>query len=321
MRNPRWGTAGPIAVTLAAAALTVSACGSSNGSSEAGGAYGGAGSTGYGTPTSSSTGGAMTQAADLRTESTRAGTVLATSHGMTLYYYTKDTPGSGKSSCTGDCASAWPPLTGSAQAPAGVKLPGPIGSITRAGGIHQVTINGYPIYTYAADKSPGQVTGNGAGGVWHVIKLSASASAGTTGGTSTTSRVLKSEVTPAGTVLANPTGLTVYYYSKDKPGSGTSACTGACAREWPPVVTPVRIPAGITLPGPLGSIALRDGRRQITINGYPIYRYAGDKAPGQASGNGIGGEWHVIKLTAKASGGSSSSGSSSGGSSSGGYGY
>src|SRR6516165_8032333 len=83
MRNPRWGTAGPIAVTLAAAALTVSACGSSSGSSGAGGANGGT----------------TAQTAGLRTEHTSAGTVLATSQGMTLYYYSGDKPGSGKSSC------------------------------------------------------------------------------------------------------------------------------------------------------------------------------------------------------------------------------
>jgi predicted lipoprotein with Yx(FWY)xxD motif len=237
----------------------------------------------------------MAQTTDLRTENTSAGTVLATSHGLTLYYYSKDRPGSGKSSCAGGCASVWPPLTGTAQAPAGVTLPGPIGSITRSGGVHQVTINGYPAYTYAGDKSSGQVAGNGLGGVWHVIKLSRGS--GSAGG------LMKAEVTPAGKVLANSHGMTVYYYSEDKPGSGTSACTAACARVWPPVIAPIRIPAGMTLPGPLGSITLPGGKRQVTINGYPIYRYAGDKAPGQASGNGIEGKWHVIKLTASRSGG------------------
>jgi predicted lipoprotein with Yx(FWY)xxD motif len=170
------------------------------------------------------------------------------------------------------------------------------------------------VYTYAADKSPGQVTGNGVGGKWHVIKLS--------GGSGSAGGLMKAEVTPVGKVLANPHGMTVYYYSKDRPGSGTSACTGTCARQWPPVLAPVRIPAGMTLPGPLGSITLPDGKRQVTINGYPIYRYAGDKAPGQASGNGIKGKWHVIKLTGSGSGGSGSGGSGSGGSGSGGgYGY
>jgi predicted lipoprotein with Yx(FWY)xxD motif len=306
MRNLRWGAAGPVAVTLVAMALAVSACGGSRGSSGAGGAYAGYGGGGSGTPASSSSGGTMAQTADLRTENTSAGTVLATSRGMTLYYYSKDKPGSGTSACAGGCASVWPPLTGTARAPAGVTLPGPIGSITRRGGLQQVTVNGFPVYTYAADKSPGQVTGNGVGGKWHVIKLS--------GGSGSAGGLMKAEVTPVGKVLANPHGMTVYYYSKDRPGSGTSACTGTCARQWPPVLAPVRIPAGMTLPGPLGSITLPDGKRQVTINGYPIYKYAGDKTPGQASGNGIKGEWHVIKPT---SSGSAGSGSGSGG----GYGY
>jgi predicted lipoprotein with Yx(FWY)xxD motif len=73
--------------------------------------------------------------------------------------------------CTGSCASAWPPLAAPVRAPAGVRLPGPLGMITRPGGVRQVTINGYPIYTYAGDKAPGQATGNGIAGAWHVIKI------------------------------------------------------------------------------------------------------------------------------------------------------
>jgi len=44
--------------------------------------------------------------------------------------------------------------------------------ITRPGGVRQVTINGYPVYRYAGDKAPGQDTGNGIEGAWHVIKIS-----------------------------------------------------------------------------------------------------------------------------------------------------
>ena len=84
--------------------------------------------------------------------------MLASSRGLTLYYYTEDKPGSGKSVCTGSCASAWPPLAAPVRAPAGVRLPGPLGMITRPGGLRQVTINGYPIYTYAGDKAPGQAS-------------------------------------------------------------------------------------------------------------------------------------------------------------------
>ena len=50
------------------------------------------------------------------------------------------------------------------------------------------------------------------------------------------------------------------------------------------------------------------GDAQVTINGYPIYTYTGDKAPGQAAGNGIEGAWHVIKIGSTADLGRSSQG-------------
>jgi predicted lipoprotein with Yx(FWY)xxD motif len=235
----------------------------------------------------------MAQTAALKAESTSAGMVLASGSGLTLYYYSDDRPGNGKSACTGSCASAWPPLTGTAQAPSGVTLPGEIGSITRQGGVHQVTVNGYPVYTYADDKSPGQVSGNDVGGVWHVIKVSGGSASAS--GSSGHGGMMKVETTSAGKVLANPHGLTVYYYTGDKPHSGVSSCTGSCATAWPPVVAPVQVPASVKLAGSPGAIVRPNGVRQVTINGYPIYRYAEDKAPGQALGNGVGGEWHVIK--------------------------
>ncbi len=281
MRNPGWAAA-----MLVATALAVTACGASSsaGSSGAGSAYG-VPTGNSATPGTAATQ-AATQTAALKVARTDAGTVLASSRGLTLYYYTEDKPGSGKSACTGSCASAWPPLAAPVRAPAGVRLPGPLGTITRPGGGAQVTINGYPIYTYAGDKAPGQAIGNGIEGAWHVIKI----------GTAAQAAALKVERTSAGTVLASSGGLTLYYYTEDKPGSGKSACTGSCASAWPPLAAPVRAPAGARLPGPLGMITRPGGFRQVTINGYPIYTYAGDKAPGQATGNGVGGVWHVIKV-------------------------
>ena len=280
MRNLGWAAA-----ALTATALAVTACGPSFDSS-------GAPGSAYGTPTGSSSqtsaSGATAQTSALKVTRTSAGTVLASSRGLTLYYYTEDKPGSGKSACTGSCASAWPPLAAPVRAPAGVRLPGPLGVITRPGGGVQVTINGYPIYTYAGDKAPGQVAGNGTEGAWHVIKIGSTAAS--------QAAALKITRTRAGTVLASSRGLTLYYYTEDKPGSGKSACTGSCASAWPPLVGPVRAPAGVRLPGPLSVITRPDGVRQVTINGSPIYTYAGDKAPGQVAGNGIEGAWHVIKI-------------------------
>jgi predicted lipoprotein with Yx(FWY)xxD motif len=165
MRSLGWAAA-----ALTATTLVVTACGSSSySSSAAGGAYG--------TPAGSSSQRAMptstgaSQAPALKVTLTSAGAVLASSRGLTLYYFTKDKPGSGKSACTGGCAGAWPPLVAPVGAPAGVPLPGTLGMITRPGGVRQVTLNGYPIYTFVGDKAQGQATGNGLEGVWYVIKI------------------------------------------------------------------------------------------------------------------------------------------------------
>jgi hypothetical protein len=98
MRNPGWAGAALIAV-----ALTVTACGTGSGSS-AGGAYGYGNQATQAATTSASPSSVMTAA--LKTEATRAGTILANSHGLTLYYYSADKRGSGKSACTGGCATA-----------------------------------------------------------------------------------------------------------------------------------------------------------------------------------------------------------------------
>jgi predicted lipoprotein with Yx(FWY)xxD motif len=169
MRNPGW--AGAAAGTaLIAVALTVTACGTGS----AGGAYGNQ-TTQAATPAApASSSGTSVMTTALKTEATRAGMVLASSHGLTLYYYSEDKPGSGKSVCTGGCATAWPPLAAPVKAPAGVRLPGRLGVITRPNGVKQVTLNGYPLYFYAGDKAPGQAKGNGIEGYWHVIKIKAS---------------------------------------------------------------------------------------------------------------------------------------------------
>jgi len=286
MRNPGWAGAAVIAVALA-----VTACGAGS----AGGAYGYGNQTNQTTQATSPAAPASPSSVSttaLKTETTRAGMVLASSRGLTLYYYTEDKRGSGKSMCTGSCATAWPPLAAPVKAPAGVRLPGPLGMITRPGGVRQVTLNGFPVYLYAGDKAPGQDAGNGIEGSWHIIKIPATAAA--TG----RAAALKVIRTRAGTVLASKRGLTLYYYSEDKPGSGKSACTGGCATAWPPLAAPVKAPAGVRLPGRLRTITRPNGLKQVTLNGYPLYLYIGDKAPGQATGNGIGGAWHVIKIKA-----------------------
>ena len=107
MRNPGWAAA-----TLVAVALAVTACGTgSYTTGSSGGAYS-TGSSGGGAYGNQATAGASVQTTALKAEAIGAGTVLASSRGLTLYYYGEDKPGSGKSECTGSCAAAWPPLRG-----------------------------------------------------------------------------------------------------------------------------------------------------------------------------------------------------------------
>ena len=80
------------------------------------------------------------------------------------------TVSAGKSACYGDCASYWPPVTGTPSAGAGVT--GKLGTITRTDGTTQATYNGHPLYTYVGDSAPGQDSGNNLnlnGGLWHIV--------------------------------------------------------------------------------------------------------------------------------------------------------
>ena len=93
------------------------------------------------------------------------GEILTTDDGTTLYLFTPDT--GTESTCTGGCASAWPPLTGPATGD-GVDADD-LGTTTRDDGTEQVTFYGHPVYTYAGDAGPGETSGQGSGGKWYVI--------------------------------------------------------------------------------------------------------------------------------------------------------
>jgi predicted lipoprotein with Yx(FWY)xxD motif len=100
------------------------------------------------------------------------GYVLAEASGYVVYTYAKDHKG-GSPTCTGSCASVWAPLTGVPQVSSADSIPGTFGLVTGAGGVKQITYNGYPLYTYKL-AGPLATTGNGIGGVWYVVKMSPS---------------------------------------------------------------------------------------------------------------------------------------------------
>lgn len=108
------------------------------------------------------------QSATVMTASSDLGTILVDSTGMALYLFTKDTQGSGKSSCEGDCLAAWPPLLGEPKAGDGADQT-LLGSITRSDGTTQASYNGWPLYYWVKDSAPGDTTGQGVNKVWWVL--------------------------------------------------------------------------------------------------------------------------------------------------------
>ncbi|MRX51107.1 hypothetical protein GI374_11750 [Paracoccus sp. S-4012] len=95
---------------------------------------------------------------------TPSGEVYADANHMTLYTFDNDTPG--VSNCDGQCAVNWPPLV----APADATATGDFAPIQRSNGTMQWALNGKPLYLWIKDTQPGEMTGDGVNGVWHVAR-------------------------------------------------------------------------------------------------------------------------------------------------------
>jgi predicted lipoprotein with Yx(FWY)xxD motif len=124
-------------------------------------------------------------------------------------------------------------------------------------------------------------------------------------GTSPYYEVKTGTVRGLGTVLVNGQGLTLYMFVPDHQ-RGKSTCYKQCADGWPPL----RLPTGVTTPvaggraeaSLLGTTTRKDGGEQVTYNGWPLYLWQVDTAPGEATGQGLnslGGLWYVLSPKGK----------------------
>ena len=95
-------------------------------------------------------------------------------------------------------------------------------------------------------------------------------------------------------ILTDAKGMTLYYYAPDKGGKVT--CTAGCATAWPPLM----LPSGVTkatgegVSSGLGTVSSPSGGLQVTYHGWPLYGWVKDKAPGDTTGQGVGGNWFVV---------------------------
>jgi predicted lipoprotein with Yx(FWY)xxD motif len=172
----RWQVRGRVAgigTAVLAAGLVLTACGSSGGS-PAGGAQ------------SSPAGNAHATGTTIEVHSGPMGQYLTDQSGRTLYLFEADT--ANKSHCSNACLTYWPLFKGPAKAGSGVNA-GMIGTIT-TDGQKQATYAGHPLYYYAPDTKPGQISGQGNslfGGLWWIVAPSGKAITSTSAGGSSSS--------------------------------------------------------------------------------------------------------------------------------------
>jgi predicted lipoprotein with Yx(FWY)xxD motif len=132
--------------------------------------------------------------------------------------------------------------------------------------------------------------------------LGAGLAAGSSAAQGTTVKVAKSHL---GKIIVDGRGRTLYLFEKDR--RGHSACSGACAGYWPPLLTSSKPVAGTGVKKSLlGMIKRSNGKKQVTYAGHPLYRFVQDTKAGQTKGQDthfFGGGWYVISPSGKKVGG------------------
>ncbi|HZT84395.1 MAG TPA: hypothetical protein VE984_03105 [Gaiellaceae bacterium] len=108
--------------------------------------------------------------------------------------------------------------------------------------------------------------------------------------------------TAVGKVLATSSGRTIYLFMADR--KGKSVCYGQCATFWPPVLQKGKLRAGAGVKaGLLGTTRRKNGTRQVTYKGHPLYLFKLDRRAGQIKGQNqdfFGGEWFVVSASGRA---------------------
>ena len=188
----------------------------------------------------------------------------------------------------------------------------------REDGQRQLVAGRWPLYYFAGDAAPGDLKGQGSGDVWFAVDTngglirdgaeapeagdsSDAAPAEDADGASTaadSSAVVTTGSTDLGEVLIDDGGLTLYGFLDDRDAGGPS-CNDACADAWPPVlVDDGELPDGLD-PDVFSVVNRDDGSFQLAAGIWPLYRFAGDAAPGDVNGQGSGDVWFAVDADGK----------------------
>jgi predicted lipoprotein with Yx(FWY)xxD motif len=292
--------------------LGLAACG--------GGASGDAAEAGGAGSTTTTAAAAPAQAGDtvaVKTAETELGNILVGPNGLTLYGFTNDVDG--QSSCSGTCAEAWPPLTVDPNWTVGPGLDSAVfNTVTREDGTEQLVAGRWPLYYFSGDTAPGDVNGQGSGGVWFAVNVDttlvdAPATGGEAGGEAggdygadqpdqgeqagqggdASAQPVQVAETSLGDALVDSEGMTLYAFTQD--ADGTPTCTGDCASTWPALLVEGEPEIGDPLdPATFSTVDGAEGGTQLVAGEWPLYRFSGDSAPGDVNGQGSGGVWFAV---------------------------
>ena len=155
----------------------------------------------------------------------------------------------------------------------------------------------------ACDSTNSGASGTGAAGVGPVTSApaaptpvggGASDGGASDGGRAASTVTVRAEaVKGGGSVVTDGTGATLYRYDKDRPNPSRWTCAGACVKTWIPVIVSDSVQTVGVEKSLLGTVH-RNGRKQLTLGGWPLYRYVGDTGAGQLNGQGKGGQWYAV---------------------------
>ena len=214
------------------------------------------------------------------------GNHLVTADGKTLYYFALDLPAAGQqpavSNCSGSCLAFWPVFDVGTPTPATGLNASDFGELARSDGTMQTTYKGWPLYLFAGDTNTGATNGdnvNANGGPWYVLKQPFY------------SALVMTKTGGPAEYLSDPAGRTLYVFSGDTVGTGTtppvSNCTGTCLENWPAFLAGGNVlPTGLD-PSKLTTFTRSDGTQQSAFDGHPLYYFVQDAAPGQITGQGV----------------------------------
>ena len=207
-------------------------------------------------------------------------TVLADADNKTLYVFDGDSDG--KSTCISECTERWRPLEAVDSRPFGSWS-----VVDRSDGSKQWAYRGKPLYAYHGDERYGDTKGDGVKGGWHVALYMPAEDA-------FMPPSIKALVLPnaMGVAFVTKNLIPLYIFEADSETGRPTCRSDSCTKLWRPFEAAQMSQAV----GNFTPVRRDDGLFQWTYNGSPLYTHINDEAPGDARGNGVGGQWRAALL-------------------------